>query len=134
MTQPSPPTTTAETPAAATTLARRRRGYFLPGAIALAALLAIGAAIGSGDLSHPAPRTLTGSEVASQISLGLQAQRNSSQPPRVTCPASEPVRVDLRFQCTLDATAGQPASPVTVTEVDGRGRLRWTLGVTHPPT
>src|SRR5579875_2331816 len=52
--------------------ARSRRGYFLPGAIALAALLLIGAAVGAGDLSHPSPRTLRGADVAAQISLGVQ--------------------------------------------------------------
>ncbi|HET9077857.1 MAG TPA: DUF4333 domain-containing protein [Acidimicrobiales bacterium] len=111
--------------------ARRRRGYFLPGAIALAALLLIGAAVGAGDLSHPAPRTLRGTDVAAQISLGVQAQQNDRVPPQVTCPRSEPVRAGYSFDCTLLA-GHRPPVTVAVTEVDGRGRLHWSLGVAAP--
>lgn len=110
---------------------RGRRGYFLPGAIALGALLLIGAAIGAGDLAHPAPEHLRGSDVASQIALGVQEQRNSATPPKVTCPATEPVRSGYRFDCILDA-GGAPAT-VTVTEFNGRGGLHWSLSPARPP-
>lgn len=109
---------------------RPRRGYFLPGFIALAALLAIGLAVGAGDLSHPAPQTLNGPDVASQIALGVQSQLDESTPPPVSCPAHEPVKAGYRFDCEL---GGGPAPrTVAVTEVDGRGRLHWSLGVAQP--
>ena len=116
---------------------RPRRGYFLPGAIALGALLLIGGAVGAGDLAHPAPHTLSGPDMAAEISLGIETAQGLSQPPPVSCPAREPVRDGLQFTCT---TAAHPASvpgslpgsvpvsvPVYVTEIDGRGHLRWSL-------
>lgn len=112
---------------------RGRRGYFLPGAIALVALLAIGAAVGGGDLSHPAPKILTGPDVASQISLGVQAQQNDPVPPRVSCPAREPVRAGYHFSCTLTPAEGPPIQ-LAVTEVDDRGQLHWSLRARRPRT
>lgn len=112
---------------------RGRRGYFLPGAIALVALLVIGGAVGAGDLSHPAPRTLNGPDVASQIALGVQSEQNDQAPPRVDCPPTEPVRAGLRFDCVLVPASGGPVT-VAVTEVDGRGRLHWSLGARPPRT
>lgn len=106
---------------------RGKRGYFLPGAIALAALLLIGGAIGAGDLVHPAPKKLRGPEVASQIALGVQVQQNRTSALRVTCPAVEPVRTGYHFDCTLDTGTGTPVT-VTVTEFNGRGGLHWSLG------
>ncbi|HET6966495.1 MAG TPA: DUF4333 domain-containing protein [Acidimicrobiales bacterium] len=103
---------------------RRGKGYFLPGTIALIALLGIGLFVGAGDLQHPAATTISGSQIASQISLGIQAQGALQSPPQVTCPRQEPVRQGLRFQCTLK---GRPDKPVYVTEVDGRGQVRWSL-------
>ncbi len=110
---------------------RGRRGYFLPGAIALAALLLIGGAMGAGDLAHPAPKHLRGSDVASQIALGVQEQRNSTTLPKVTCPATEPVRTGYHFDCQLDG-GGAPLT-VTVTEFNGRGGLHWSLSPARPP-
>ncbi len=112
---------------------RGRRGYFLPGAIALAALLLIGVAVGAGDLSHPAPHTLRGPDVASQISLGVQAQQNSRTAPTVDCPASEPVKQGVTFRCALSTGPGGATRVVTVTEVDGRGNLRWSLAPVGSP-
>lgn len=103
---------------------RRGKGYFLPGTIALVALLGLGLFVGAGDLQHPAATTISGSEIAAQISLGIQAQGTLRSPPQVTCPRQEPVRQGLRFQCTLE---GRPDKPVYVIEVDGRGRVRWSL-------
>lgn len=105
---------------------RRGKGYFLPGGIALIALLAIGVVfVGAGDLQHPVPTELSGADIASQIALSIQAEQNARSLPAVTCPAQEPVRAGLPFRCSL---AGPSARPVYVTEVDGRGRIRWSFG------
>ena len=104
---------------------RRGKGYFLPGTLALIALLAIGIFfVGAGDLQHPAARELAGSDISSQIALAIQAQQNSANAPAVTCPPREPVRQGARFECTL---RGRPDRTVYVTEVDGRGRITWSL-------
>ena len=104
---------------------RRGRGYFLPGAIALTALLAIGVFfVGAGDLQHPAAKELSGPDIASQIALAIQAQQNSATAPTVTCPSREPVRDGLRFECTLH---GRTTRTLYVTEADGRGRISWSL-------
>lgn len=104
---------------------RRGKGYFLPGFIALVALLVIGVIfVGAGDLQHPAATELSGSDIGSQIALSIQAQQNTSSPPTVTCPAREPVHQGRTFQCTLRAN---PDRAVYVTEVDGRGRIRWSF-------
>jgi hypothetical protein len=108
--------------------ARGRRGYFLPGVIALVALLGIGLLWGAGDLEHPAATNLAGPDVAAQISLGIQAQENATRPPSVSCPAKEPVHQGQTFDCTV---AGSPPRLVHVTEVDGRGRLQWSFTASH---
>jgi hypothetical protein len=108
---------------------RSRRGYWLPGFIALAALLLIGGAVGAGDLSHSAPKTLYGPDVASEIALGIEAQQGGTIPPEVSCPRREPVKMDWAFSCTT-VLSGR-SETVQVVEVDGRGHLRWQL---TPPT
>ena len=117
---------TAPASVAAPARGRRGKGYFLPGFIALVALLVIGLFVGAGDLAHPAPKSLTGSDLADQIALGIQSQQNSTQAPRVTCP-DEPVQQGRRFTCTLVPAGGGPSRTVAVTEVDARGRVSWTL-------
>jgi hypothetical protein len=97
----------------------------VPGLIALAALLAIGLAFGAGDLSHRAPHTLSGSDVAAQIALAWQVQQGSSGPPKVDCPGPQPVRAGWTFTCTVAGPDG--TETVHVVEVDGRGNLRWTI-------
>ena len=104
---------------------RRGKGYFLPGTIALAALVGIGAFVGAGDLEHPAAKTLDGTLISSQIALGIQAQRNSVDAPQISCPPKEPVRQGFGFDCTM---AGRPPVTVHVTELDSRGRISWSLG------
>jgi hypothetical protein len=104
---------------------RSGRGYWLPGILALGALLVIGGAVGAGDLTHPAPTSLAGSDVALQLSIGIQAQRHLTAPPAVTCPASEPVRHGWRFECAMRSSGRTVA--VQVTEIDGRGRLAWNV-------
>jgi hypothetical protein len=109
---------------------RPKRGYWIPAVIAMVVLLAIAAAVGAGDLDHSAPTKLPGSEVASEVALGLQVQTRSSGPPDVTCPPSEPVRAGFHFECTLSSGATRRA--VDIVEIDGRGRLRWHLGGEAP--
>lgn len=105
---------------------RSRRGYFLPGVIALAVLLGIGTAFGAGDLDHQAPRVLSGVEVASQVELGLQAEVGGANLPYVTCPVSEPVIAGLTFAC-LEHPHNGPVRPISVTEIDAHGQLRFGL-------
>lgn len=112
------------------TEARRRRGYWIPAVIAMTVLLAIAFAAGAGDLSHPAPRTLNGPDVAAQIATAMQASERSSGPPDVHCPASEPVRSGFTFDCTVARSHGN--QQIHVTEQDGRGRLGWTLATRAP--
>lgn len=95
----------------------------MPGLIALAALLTIGFVAGAGgDLSHPPPKSLSGSDVSQQLAISIQAARSLSSPPAVTCPAHEPVRAGFGFRCHLG-----DGRVVDVVETDGRGHLRWSL-------
>jgi hypothetical protein len=105
---------------------RPRRGYLVPGAIALVVLVAIGAALGAGDLDHSRPSTLHGPDVAHELALGIQAQQRSHALPDVRCPATEPVRAGWQFACQLIGIG--PDRSVQVTEIDSRGHLRWRLG------
>ena len=102
----------------------RRRGYWIPGAIALAVLVVLALAFGAGDLTHPAPRTLSGPDIESELALGIQTQQRWASPPTLHCPDNVPVKEGYRFECKLDA-GGLVA--VDVVEVDGRGRLQWSL-------
>ena len=113
-----------EPPAPPAPAGRRGRGYFLPGLIALAALLALGLFVGAGDLEHPAPHRLDGTAIASQIALAIQVEQNSAAAPRVSCPPDEPVRAGFQFDCSM---AGSPSRTVRVTEVDDRGQVRWAF-------
>jgi hypothetical protein len=90
----------------------------------MAVLVAIGVAVGAGDLAHPAPRTLAGADVASEIALGIESAQGLHQPSLVSCPATEPVRLGQRFTCR---ETGSPA-PIAVIEIDNRGHLRWSFG------
>jgi Domain of unknown function (DUF4333) len=104
---------------------RSRRGYWLPAVIAMTVLLGIAAAVGAGDLDHSPPKTLAGSDVASEIAIGMQVQNGSTTPPAVHCPDHEPVRAGLTFRCTLGP--GPKRGTVKVVEIDGRGHLRWQV-------
>lgn len=91
--------------------------------MALGALLVIGLVFGAGgDLTHPAPKTLSGRDVSSQLAMGIQALDSLPSPPAVTCPATEPVRAGLRFRCYY-----QGGKPIDVVEIDSRGHLRWGI-------
>jgi hypothetical protein len=102
---------------------RARRGYWLPAVIAMAVLLAIAVGVGAGDLDHAPPKTLAGSDVASEISIAMQVQQGAASPPPVYCPGREPVRSAFSFDCTVGTGSGRHT--VRVVEVDGRGHLRW---------
>jgi hypothetical protein len=110
---------------------RSRRGYWLPAFIALAALLLIGGAVGAGDMSHSAPKTLYGPDVASEIALGIEVQQGITVPPAVSCPRREPVKIGWSFSCKT-MLSGR-SETVAVVEVDGRGHLRWQLTPTDSP-
>jgi hypothetical protein len=98
--------------------------------VSLAVLTAVGVLLGAGDLNHSSPKQLNGTDVAEQISLGIQAREGSHTPASVRCPATEPVRQGWRFVCTrvAAAKAGTGAvQAVDVVEIDNRGHLRWSL-------
>lgn len=100
----------------------------IPGLIALAVLLAIGIVFGAGgDLTHPGPDRLTGRDISAQLALGIQTQQGISTPPAVSCPASEPVRTGFNFECTVTGLPSHQAQKLDVTEIDGRGHLRWKI-------
>jgi hypothetical protein len=112
----------------ATTAAGRRRARWIPGLIALAALLAIGIVFGAGaDLTHPGPHRLSGRDVSDQLALGIQTQKGISTAPLVSCPSSEPVRAGFVFVCTVTGLPSHQAQKVEVTEIDRSGHLRWKL-------
>lgn len=105
------------------TAAPRRRGRWFPAVLALAALLAIGLVWGAGaDLTHPASKSLSGSDVSAQLAASIQAARSLRSPPVVTCPGHEPLATEFRFRCHLD-----DGTPIDVVETDNRGHLRWSL-------
>jgi hypothetical protein len=89
-------------------------------------LLAIGLALGAGDLDHRSASSLHGTDVAQQLVLAIQVQNGSRTPPNVTCPATEPIRQGFRFSCSIERNGS--ARVIDVEETDGRGHLRWQLG------
>lgn len=119
------PDATTAAPAATGGRPRRgRRGYLLPGAIALAALIGLAAVINAVGQTHLSPRTLAGPDVATYITQGLQAS-GDRRGPVVRCPASEPVRAGLVFACTLREAGATRA--VRVTETDGSGTFTYAV-------
>jgi hypothetical protein len=106
--------------------AKKRRGYFIPGVIALIAMVVLGVIIGGGDLEHPAATTIYGPAIESQIANGIEDVRNTNSSVDVTCPAQEPVKQGLRFECTANG-GGLTNRTVYVVETDGRGDTRWSL-------
>jgi hypothetical protein len=99
----------------------RRRGYLVPGAIALIVLAAIALVIDVAGLQSHTPHTLVGTEVATSISQILQenqtlkATQGEGSRPQVRCPAREPLRAGLVFDCSL-LRPGRPAERIRVTE------------------
>jgi hypothetical protein len=95
-----------------------KRGYFVPGIIALAVLLAVGAFAYGGGLSHASPSAVDGSRVATLIAETYQNNHRLASPPPVQCPARQPAATGHRFGCQLLRQAGAPL-PVEVTETGG---------------
>jgi hypothetical protein len=96
--------------------------------IALAALLAIGVVVGAGaDLTHPSPHNLSGRDVSAQIALGIEAEKGMASLPTVDCPSTEPIRDGRSFHCAVSGLPREGHGTVQVTEIDGRGHLRWQL-------
>jgi hypothetical protein len=93
----------------------RRRGYLVPGAIALVVLGVIALVIDVAGLQSHTPSTLVGTEIATDVSQAVQASQNLGSPPQVHCPAREPLRAGLVFECTL-LRPGRAAEGVRVTE------------------
>ncbi|HWE57983.1 MAG TPA: DUF4333 domain-containing protein [Acidimicrobiales bacterium] len=109
-----------------------RRGYFLPGFIAMGALLVIGVLFGAGDLEHPAARSVVGPDIAGQIAAAIQTVENARTTPDVHCPAREPVQLGLQFECTQGS--GATTRPIYVTETDNRGGVRWSFDPPGTPS
>jgi hypothetical protein len=106
-----------------------KRGYFVPGIIALAVLLAVGAFAYGGGLSHAGPSGVDSSRVAALIAETYQNNHQLASPPPVQCPDHEPVAIGHRFECQLLRKAGGPL-PVEVTETGGG---QFTFQVTGGP-
>jgi hypothetical protein len=84
-----------------------------------------GAAVNFAGLDHQSPTKLAGADVATFVAEGIQTQAGLSAPPNISCPATEPVRVGLRFTCSWLRTTGDRA--VYVTETDSRGQFRFSV-------
>lgn len=104
---------------------RGKRGYFIPGLIALAVLLAGGAFASGGGLSHASPTRLDGASVGTLIAQNYQNNHQLESPPPVQCPDNEPVVAGHRFVCQLLGTKGGPLA-VEVTETGG-GRVTYQV-------
>jgi hypothetical protein len=102
-----------------------KRGYFIPGLIALAVLLAGGAFATAGGLSHATPTQLDGVHVGTLIAENYQNNHQLESPPPVQCPRSEPVAAGHRFVCQLLRSKGGPL-PIEVTETSG-GQITYQL-------
>jgi hypothetical protein len=88
-------------------------------------LLLMALALGAGDLDHQTPRSLDGPEVAGQVATWLQARQGLEAPPKVLCPASEPIRVGLTFDCSTKR-AGVTAT-VQAVELNSQGQLKLAI-------
>ncbi|MHB1928884.1 MAG: DUF4333 domain-containing protein [Acidimicrobiales bacterium] len=94
-------------------LAPRKRGYYLPGIIALVVLVGMSVVFALTALRSYDPRVLHGPDVAQSLAEGLQV---GATPPTVRCPAAEPRRPGVVFDCTLLRPGRAPRTiQVTVT-------------------
>jgi hypothetical protein len=110
-------------PAAPGSPARPKRGYLLPGTIALVVCAVIATVIDLAGLQSRTPSSLAGRQVETFLSQSLQANHPQQDPPQVRCPAEEPLRAGLSFDCTL-LSGGRPVS-IQVTETSGHGTFRY---------
>jgi Domain of unknown function (DUF4333) len=104
---------------------RRGKGYFIPGLIALAVMVAAGGVVNFAGLDHAHPSNLAGNDVATFVAQGIQAQQGLAAPPTISCPPREPVRTGLSFTCTWQQVGGD--RQVKVTETDARGQYRFSV-------
>src|ERR1700722_10017793 len=94
---------------------RPKRGYLVPGIIALGVCAALGVIIDVAGLQSHTASHLAGADVEVLVSQSLQAATGQHSPPQVRCPAEEPRRAGVTFDCTL-LRAGRPPAVITVTE------------------
>ena len=104
---------------------RPKRGYFIPGIIALVVCAAIAIVIDLAGFQTHSPTTLSGHEVDSLVSQSLQATHPQRNPPQVRCPATEPLRAGLTFNCTL-VENGRTSGTIHVTETTAQGTLHFS--------
>jgi hypothetical protein len=112
----------------------RRSTYLRSGVAALIVLVVIGLGINFLFLSPKTPsHSLPGTEVAASLARSIQAQRRTSTPPDVQCPANIVLRAGATFTCVLI----EKPHPVVidVTQIDARGdfRLNVTGAAPGPP-
>jgi Domain of unknown function (DUF4333) len=103
---------------------RRGKGYFVPGLIALVVMAAAGGLANFGGLDHSSPSHLAGSDVATFLAQGIQAQEGLHTPPSIACPATEPVRAGVSFTCQWQRSVGDRTVRVTET---GRGQFHFNV-------
>lgn len=104
---------------------RGKRGYFVPGLIALVVLAVLGGVANFAGLDHAGPNHLAGPDVETFLAQAIQSSNGLSEPPSISCPASEPVRAGFHFTCTWQRAGGD--RPVSVTETDSRGQFRYSV-------
>jgi hypothetical protein len=101
---------------------RPKRGYLVPGIIALVVCATIGIVIDLAGLQSRTPSTLAGRQLDALVSQSLQATHPQRTPPQVRCPATEPERTGLVFDCSL-VRPGRHDGVIRVTELSGSGTL-----------
>ncbi len=101
---------------------RPKRGYLVPGIIALVVCAAMATVIEFGGLRSHTPPSLAGHDVEALVSQRLQATHPQGSPPQVRCPAVEPLRAGLSFDCVF-LEGGRPAGTIRVTELSAAGTL-----------
>jgi hypothetical protein len=111
-------------PAAAGSRPRPKRGYLLPGTIALVVCAVIAVVIDLAGIQSRTPSSLAGRQVEAYLSQSLQYLHPQAAPPQVRCPANEPLRAGLSFDCSLLA-AGRPPATIVVTETSASGTFRY---------
>jgi hypothetical protein len=109
-----------------------RRAYLRSGIVALAVLVLIAIGVSVFALSpRSSPRSLSGAEVATDLSSAIQAQRHLSSPPDVRCPPSITLRQGDRFTCTL-IEHPHPVI-VEVTQTNSQGNFTFIITNRPPP-
>ncbi|MGH9077627.1 MAG: hypothetical protein ACRDY0_09295 [Acidimicrobiales bacterium] len=104
----------------------RRSTYMRSGLVALAVLVLAGLAVNFGLLEHRSPGILDGQVVAERISEAMLFNEGTAGGgrPDLRCPAHEPLRGGLGFDCTL--VRPRPGV-VRVTEEGDQGRFSFRV-------